>query len=98
MLLLLKNYTYVLDNYTNCDGNYHNFWENYLNERYSKQNKIVTCYLKLTQQDFANFRYNNFIRIENQLYMVNKIYDYQLNENISTKVDLITIQDIKGLY
>lgn len=91
-----KNYTYVLDNYTNCDGNYHNFWENYLNERYSKQNKIVTCYLKLTQQDFANFRYNNFIRIENQLYMVNKIYDYQLNENISTKVDLITIQDIKG--
>ena len=28
--------------------------------------------------------------------MVNKIYDYQIDENQTTKVDLITIQDIKG--
>ena len=91
-----KNYTYVLDNYTNCNGIYYNFWENYLNERYNKQNKIVTCYLRLTPYDIANFKYNNFVKIENQLYMVNKIYDYNIDENIPTKVDLITIQDLKG--
>lgn len=92
-----ENYTYLKDSYnSNTNGIYKNFWENYLNERYNKQNKIVTCYLRLTPYDIANFQYNNFIKIENQLYMVNKIYDYQINENQTTKVDLITIQDIKG--
>ena len=52
--------------------------------------------MKLTPYDIANFEYNNFVKIENQLYMVNKIYDYQIDENQTTKVDLITIQDIKG--
>ena len=27
---------------------------------------------------------------------MNKIYDYNIDENIPTKVDLITIQDLKG--
>lgn len=91
-----ENYTYKKDNYNNTIGIYKNFWENYLNERYNKQNKIVTCYLRLTPYDIANFKYNNFIKIENQLYFVNKIYDYCIDENVSTKVDLITIQDIEG--
>ena len=90
------NYTISKDSYSNTNGIYKNFWENYLNERYNKQNKIVTCYLRLTPYDIANFQYNNFVKIENQLYMVNKIYDYQIDENQTTKVDLITIQDIKG--
>ena len=52
-------------------------------------------FLRLTPYDI-NFKYNNFVKIENQLYMVNKIYDYNIDENTSTKVDLITIQDLKG--
>lgn len=91
-----ENYTYLPNIYDNTKGLYNNFWENYLNERYNKQNKIVTCYLKLTPFDVANFQYNHFVKIENQLYFVNKIYDYQIDENIPTKVDLITIQDING--
>ena len=90
------NYTYVKNSYDNKNGIYKNFWENYLNERYNKQNKIVTCYLRLTPYDIANFQYNHFVKIENQLYMVNKIYDYIIDKNIPTKVDLITIQNIKG--
>lgn len=91
-----ENYTYLKDSYDYTKGIYYNFWEQYLNERYNKQNKIVTCYLRLTPYDIANFEYNNFVKIENQLYMVNKIYDYQIDQNQTTKVDLITIQDIKG--
>lgn len=90
------NYTINKDSYSKAKGIYENFWQNYLNERYNKQNKIVTCYLRLTPYDIANFQYNNFVKIENQLYMVNKIYDYQIDENQTTKVDLITIQDLKG--
>ena len=93
-----ESYIYIgNDNYfSNTRGIYYNFWENYLNERYNINNKIVTCYIYLTQQDFEEFEYRNFVKIGNQLYMVNKIYDYALDENIPTKCDLITIQDIKG--
>lgn len=91
-----ENYTYKPKVYDYTNSLYYNFWENYLKERYNKQNKIVTCYLRLTPTDIANFEYNHFVKIENQLYMVNKIYDYQIDLNQTTKVDLITIQDIKG--
>lgn len=77
-------------------GVYNLFWEKYLNERYDTQNKIVTCYIRLTPQDYINFEFNKFIMIENQLYMVNKIYDYNIDSNEPTKVDLITVQDITG--
>ena len=91
-----ENYTYKPKVYDNTNGIYYNFWEKYLNERYNKQNKIVTCYLRLTPTDIANFEYNHFVKIGSQLYMINKIYDYQIDENQTTKVDLVTIQDIKG--
>ena len=91
-----ESYIYNTEYFDGTRGIYDNFWQNYLNERYNKQNKIVTCYLRLSPYDIANFQYNHFVKIENQLYMVNKIYDYQINENIPTKVDLITIQDIRG--
>ena len=87
--------TYSYNTYTG-NGIYYNFWEQYLNERYNVQNKIVTCYLKLNPIDYITFRFNQFIMIENQLYFVNKIYDYNADSLEPTKVDLITIQDIEG--
>ena len=90
-----ENYTY-LNNYFDKETIYSNFWENYLNERYNTNNKIVTCYLDISPTDYMNFEFNKFIKIENQLYFVNKIYDYDITYNSSTKVDLITIQDIEG--
>lgn len=93
------NISYVYDNdyYDNCNGIYDLYWKNYIDERYNTQNKLVTCYLKITPTDYVNFEFNHFIVIENQLYIINKIYDYDIsNTNSSTKVDLITIQNISG--
>ena len=89
------NYTYLND-YVDSTGIYEEYWKNYLNERYNTQNKKVTCYLRLRPIDYINFQFNHFVKIENQLYMVNKIYDYNVNSDIATKVDLITIQDPAG--
>lgn len=76
---------------------YNNIWRRYLYERYNPQNKKVTCYLKLSPIDILNFRFNKFIIIENQLYFVNKIYDFDPSEtNLSTKVDLLTISNIEA--
>ena len=90
-----ENYTY-LNNYDGKSSIYTRYWENYLNERYNIQNKVVTCYLTLTPKDWTDFRFNRFIKIDGVLYMVNKIYDYNIETPEPTKVDLITITDIKG--
>ena len=83
-------------NFTNATDIYSLYWKNYLDERYNIQKKKVTCYVKLTPLDWINFKFNKFVKINNQLYMVNKIYDYDLSSNQPTKVDLITIQDVTG--
>lgn len=90
-----ENYTY-LNNYAGKSTIYTRYWENYLNERYNIQNKVVTCYLTLTPKDWTDFRFNKFIKIDGILYMVNKIYDYNIETSEPTKVDLITITDITG--
>ena len=82
--------------FTDAKGIYDLFWKDYLDERYNIQNKIMTCYLKLTQTDFVNFKFSNFVKIGNMIYFVNKIYDFNVESNGTTKVDLISVQDING--
>ena len=92
-----ENFTYA-KNLGGTKGLYDIFWKYYLEERYNIQNKQVTCYLKLDPTDFINFDYKNFVTIDGTLYMVNKIYDYNIASNKPTKVDLITIQDPTNYY
>lgn len=92
----IENYTFNSSLFRDKKSIYYNIWQNYLDERYNTNNKIVTCYLDISPADYINFEFNKFIKIENQLYMVNKIYDYDITTNSTTKVDLITIQDIEG--
>lgn len=89
-------YTFTWDDYKNYQGIYELFWTNYLQERYDVQNKIVTCRLFLSSKDIADFQFNKFIIINNQLYFVNKIKDFTPNNDESTECELITIQNIEG--
>ena len=82
--------------FTDAKGIYDMFWKNYLDERYNIQNKIMTCYLRLSQTDFVNFKFSNFVKIGNMIYFVNKIYDFNVESNGTTKVDLISVQNING--
>lgn len=91
----MENYTYT-NNYSNKNSIYKNLWENYINERYNIQNKQITCYMDIKPSDYTNFDFNHFVKIGNQLCMVNKIYDYDVTSTNTTKVDLVTIQDIHG--
>ena len=91
-----ENYTYNSSEFSGKNSIYYNLWKKYLEERYSKDNKVVTCYVRLKPEDFKSFSFNKFIRIDNQLYMVNKIFDYNVTNRESTKVELITIQNING--
>lgn len=81
----------------NAVGIYANFWNRYIDERYNAQNKKITCYVDLKPSDFCLFNFNQFVKVGQQLCIVNKIYDYDISSNDTTKVDLVTIQDL-GAY
>lgn len=92
-----EKYTYdLINNYDKAQFIYNLFWENYIEERYNVQNKIITCYVKLSPLDWNSFSFRKFVMVGNQLCMVNKIYDYNIDESDTTKVDLITINNISG--
>jgi hypothetical protein len=71
------------------------FWKKFVDERYNIQNKKVTAYINMQPIDFINFKFNKFITLNNQLFIVNKIFDYDINAtNKLTKVELIQVTDM----
>lgn len=89
----MENYTYR-QNYSDKMSIYSNFWDEYIAERYNTQNKKITCYVDLKPLEYINFDYRKFVKIGNQLCMVNKIYDYDVQGTGTTKADLLTVQDV----
>lgn len=71
-------------------------WSNFINERYNAQNKKVTAFFNLSVLDYANFKFNKFVTVGDQLFMVNKINNFQPTSNKSTQCELIQIYDIDG--
>lgn len=93
-----EDYTYNQSvSYIGENDIYNQFWRDYINERYNAQNKKVTAYIRLTLKDFNEFKFNKLVTIDNQLFMVNKIIDFDPEKGGSTKVELIQIQDPNSL-
>lgn len=82
-----------------CNGRYiyDNIWSEYINERYSVNNKKLTAYFNIHPWEYMSFDFNKFVTIDNQLFMVNKIFDYDLNSTATTKCELVQVSDI-GTY
>ena len=71
-------------------------WENYLDEIFDINNKKVTCYVPLSVAEYYNFRFNQLWNIEGNLFIVNKIIDYNPTNNEPTKVELIQVNNIEN--
>ena len=67
------------------------FWADYIAERYNIQNKKVTGYFNLYPEEVRTFSFSKFVTIDSQLFIINKIFDYNLNSNGLTKVELIQV-------
>lgn len=70
------------------------FWKDYISERYDNRNKVVTAEVTLSPVDYSNFQFNNFIKIGNTMYIVNRIIDYTIGDGENTKIELQTVRDI----
>lgn len=91
-----EDYTYD-SSVTAANGNYiyDICWSEYINERYNANNKKLTCYIKLTPEEFDEFNFKTFVVIDNQLFVVNKIVDFDVKVS-TTKVELIQVTNING--
>ena len=70
---------------------YDNFWKNFIDERYSVQSKKLTAYFYLTPEDYKRINFRQFVKIENTIYHVNRIVDYDFDTNSPTKVELVQV-------
>lgn len=92
------DYTYNKQlQYTLNTNIYELFWKDYINEKYNVQNKKVTAYFHLNPSDFNSFKFNKLVTLQNQVFLVNKIIDYNLNMTDTTKCELIQISDLNAL-
>ena len=73
---------------------YDNFWKNFIDERYSVQSKKLTAYFYLTPEDYKKINFRQFVKIENTLYHVNRIIDYDFDTNSPTKVELVQVWNV----
>lgn len=70
-------------------------WDSIIAEQYNEQNKLITCYVKLSDVDFRRLTCNRFVKIGNVLYVIYKVEDFQLGVGGLTKVTLLQVWDIR---
>lgn len=78
----------------NSNDLYARRWARTIDEIRNEQNKVVECYLWLKPKDWREIIRGKFILINECVYMVNKVTDYQLRTDLPTKVELVQINDI----
>ena len=80
----------------NTKSIYDLFWNEYVIERYNPRNKIITVDAYVSPLEFSQFNFNNFIKIGNVLFIVNKFNDYNIADGIDSKIELQTVRDLSA--
>ena len=75
---------------------YNKFFKKFYDDRYNANTKILTAYFNLSINDINNFEFNNIIFLNDKYYIVNKIIDFNLTNIQTTKVELVSINDLNN--
>lgn len=91
---LPSDYYYRSDNWgINTNNNLFNLhWRRTVNQL--NTGKLLSAYFVLNSTDIQKMKLNDKIRIDNSWWNINKIQDYDANSNSSTKVELISVDDL----
>jgi hypothetical protein len=69
------------------------YWEAYLNNIYSSDARIMECHLNLNEVDIFDFKFSDEIFIKDSYWRIINISNYQVGDNVSTKVTLLKLLD-----
>ena len=81
-------YYYTPSTLTN-NNLYNLYWRRTINQ--INVGKMLTAYFDLNESDIQSLKLNDKIRIDNSWWNINKIIDYNANDNTLTKVELISV-------
>ncbi len=73
---------------------YYTYWFQYFNTIYHPDSRLMECYLNLTPSDMLNFKFSDQIFIKDSYWLVQKIQNYQVGQNVSTKVTLLKQDEV----
>lgn len=80
----------------NEESLYHRFWKKYIEDIYNVNTKELQCNVYLDNSDIQEDLFNKFIRIDNTLWRIQSITDFNPINPFSTKVKLLSVQDINA--
>lgn len=72
---------------------YHFYWEDYLNDLYDVNTRLLTCYVKIQGNPNPDWL-RGFFWFRNGIWRVNTISDYNPSSYGLTKVEFVKVQDI----
>ena len=65
------------------------FWFDYVSEITNKDSKLLSCYVKLTEEDIFNLNFARLIYIDGALWRLNKVVDF--NTQDTTKCEFLRV-------
>ena len=70
---------------------FNDYWSEYIAEIADKDSKILSCYVHLTPLDIAQLDFSNAILIDGVRFRLNRIEDFDYNNNELVRVELLKI-------
>lgn len=81
-------------NYSEDATIYNNFWKRFYNDQFNVNTKKVTCYVNLSDWDVKQELLRQFYYFNNGIWILNKIDNYDVTSNNTTRCEFIKVQDI----
>ena len=78
-------------NYFTPNNLFNTYYLRLLNQM--NKGRMMTAYFQLNALDIRKLKLNDKIKIGNSLWNINKVIDYNANSNVTTKVELISVDD-----
>ena len=81
-------------NYSEDATIYNNYWKRFYNDQFNVNTKKVTCYVNLSDWDVKQELLRQFYYFNNGIWILNKIDNYDVTSNNTTRCEFIKVQDI----
>ena len=73
------------------------YWKSWYDTTFDPYSRIIELEVQLDYSDLINFKFNDYVFIENSWYFVNEVKDYIVGQNTLCKVQLIKVGNNIGI-
>lgn len=81
--------------YNNASTIYDTYWDTYIKDLYDVNTKVLTCYVMLKERPNPSWL-RRFYWFDNCIWRLNKISDWNVSSNETTKMEFIKVQDLNA--